>query len=387
MKSVLYAHGGSQNHGCEAIVRSTLKLLSNQEEHILLSNDMSEDQFYGLNQIVHLKQATHDINKKSFDFIKAYINQKITGKYYQMDSLLYKETIESLDYRDTAFFIGGDNYCYSNVKNYRYINNYMRKKVNEMVLWGASVEPSLLDDEEISEDLARFDHIFTRESISYNALKKVNKNTYLYPDPAFYLDIEKIDLPTGFEINNTIGINISPMIIEHEKNKGQTFKNYEYLIQYLLNNTSYKIALIPHVIWDSNDDRKPLQLLFNKYKDSKKIILVDDHNCMQQKYIISQCKFFVGARTHATIAAYSTCVPTLVVGYSVKAKGIAKDIFGTYDHYVLPVQSLNEKDDLVKSFQWLVNHEADIKNHLHDFMPGYKEKALEAGNKLKELIG
>ena len=364
MKSVIYAHGGSQNHGCEAIVRSTLKLLNQQEKPILLSNNMSEDQLYGLDKIVHIQQAIHDINKKSFDFFKAYVNQKITGKYYQMDSLLYKRSIDFLEHRDVAFFVGGDNYCYSNVKNYRYINNYMQKKVNKMVLWGASVEPSLLEDKEIAGDLSRFDQIFARESISYNALKKINKNTYLYPDPAFYLDIEKIELPKDFEIRNTIGINISPMIIEHESHTGQAFKNYEYLIQYLLNNTSYKIALIPHVVWESNDDRKPLQLLFNKYKDSKRVIFVDDHNCMQQKYIISQCRFFVGARTHSTIAAYSTCVPTLVVGYSVKARGIARDLFGDENNYIIPVQELKQEDDLLKKFQWVMEHEEDITQQL-----------------------
>ena len=381
MKSVIYAHGGSQNHGCEAIIRSTLKLLKNQDNPILLSNNMNEDQFYGLDKIVYLLQATQDINKKSIDFFKAYINQKLTGKYYQMDSLLYKKAIESLEHRDTAFFVGGDNYCYSNVKNYRYINNYMRKKVNKTVLWGASVEPSLLEDKEIAEDLSHFDQIFARESISYNALKKVNKNTYLYPDPAFYLDIEEIDLPIGFEINNTIGINISPMIIEHERHTGQAFKNYEYLIQYLLNNTSYKIALVPHVVWESNDDRKPLQLLFNKYKDSNRVILVDDHNCMQQKYIISQCRFFVGARTHSTIAAYSTCVPTLVVGYSVKARGIARDLFGEEDDFIIPVQELKKGNDLLKKFQWIMEHEEDIKKQLqlkkNEYVDIQKEYAKE----------
>ena len=61
----------------------------------------------------------------------------------------------------------------------------------------------------------------------------------------------------------------------------------------------------------------------------------DSPNCRQQKYIISQCAYFIGASTPSTIAAYSTGVPTLVVGYSVKAKGIAKDLFGTYDNLSL----------------------------------------------------
>ncbi|MFR4670990.1 MAG: hypothetical protein ACLT69_14285 [Intestinibacter bartlettii] len=64
------------------------------------------------------------------------------------------------------------------------------------------------------------------------------------------------------------------------------------------------------------------------------------------KGYISRCRLY-RARTHATIAAYSTCVPTLVIGYSVKAKGIAKDIFGTYENYVLPVQYYQIEFDLI----------------------------------------
>lgn len=38
MKLVMYAHGGSKNHGCEAIVRTTAKLLTEIDSRpILLS--------------------------------------------------------------------------------------------------------------------------------------------------------------------------------------------------------------------------------------------------------------------------------------------------------------------------------------------------------------
>ena len=80
---------------------------------------------------------------------------------------------------------------------------------------------------------------------------------------------------------------------------------------------------------------------------------------------------FIGARTHATIAAYSTCVPTLVIGYSVKSKGIAQDIFGTCENYVIPVQQLKEEMELVRSFEWLDENYIGIKNKLEDRIPDY----------------
>ena len=112
--------------------------------------------------------------------------------------------------------------------------------------------------------------------------------------------------------------------------------------------------------------------------------MVQDQNCTQLKDIISHCEAFVGARTHATIAAYSTCVPTLVVGYSVKARGIAKDLFGTDENYVLPVQGLKEETDLWNSFQWVYQRRDDIQKHLQEMMPDYIGQAASAGKVLKE---
>lgn len=104
------------------------------------------------------------------------------------------------------------------------------------------------------------------------------------------------------------------------------------------------------------------------------------------KYIISQCSFFVGARTHATIAAYSSCVPTLVVGYSVKARGIARDLFGTEDGYVLPVQSLNESGQLTQTFRELYEKRMSVESHLQKIVPDYCARAGAAVNAIKELI-
>jgi polysaccharide pyruvyl transferase WcaK-like protein len=54
---------------------------------------------------------------------------------------------------------------------------------------------------------------------------------------------------------------------------------------------------------------------------------------------------------HASIAAYSSQVPTLVIAYSVKARGIAQDIFGTEKGYVIPVQNLKEEIEITGIFK------------------------------------
>ena len=49
----LYGHSGSVNHGCEAIVRGTAKVLGNID--VLWTSNIESDQKYGLNEIVNLK--------------------------------------------------------------------------------------------------------------------------------------------------------------------------------------------------------------------------------------------------------------------------------------------------------------------------------------------
>ena len=146
------------------------------------------------------------------------------------------------------------------------------------------------------------------------------------------------------------------------------------------------VALIPHVVWNNNDDRKPLFELYKKFENTNRVCMINDCNCMQLKGYIARCRFFIGARTHATIAAYSSCVPTLVVGYSIKAKGIARDIFGTYENYVIPVQSFQKKDDLKNTFIWIYEHEKMIKEHLNNVMPEYCNQAFIARQQLNKIL-
>ena len=147
------------------------------------------------------------------------------------------------------------------------------------------------------------------------------------------------------------------------------------------------MALIPHVVWKDNDDRLPLSELYKRFSDTNRVLMVEDCNCQQLKGYISRCRLFVGARTHATIAAYSTCVPSLVLGYSIKSRGIATDLFGTDENYVIPVQRLSQEDDLTCAFVWIWEREREIRKKLESIMPKYVEKAKLIGVDIKKQLG
>ena len=48
---ILYSHAGSKNHGCEALLRTTIMLLKDVEA--VYSEDTAADQLYGLNQMLN----------------------------------------------------------------------------------------------------------------------------------------------------------------------------------------------------------------------------------------------------------------------------------------------------------------------------------------------
>ncbi len=374
MNILLYGNGGAGNHGCEAIVRGTAAFMDSADI-LIHTASMEQDTKYGLNSIGVLKPACTPI-KKDAAFFTAYLKMKFQKRYVEMDGLQYISGIKSARGKvDLAFSVGGDNYCYAGTEIYPYLNRTYHRFGLKTVLWGCSVEPKLVDDPAIADDLAMYDAVVARESITYEAVRKVQKNTFFSPDPAFFMEPDECKLDDRFEKGCVIGINASPVILSSETVSGAAYENYRNLVQYILDTTDAYIALIPHVVWETNDDRKVLRRLYDDFSQNERLILVEDHTAPQLKYIISKCNFFVGARTHATIAAYSSCVPTLVVGYSVKARGIARDLFGSENGYVLPVQELTQPEQLTEAFSALWIKRDEIHRHLVTFLPEYCQKA------------
>lgn len=364
-KLYFYFHAGSKNHGCEAIVRATQKLLGGQPT--LISACPADDQVYGIDQIA---------NVQGKPAIQYSFSEKVFCKLLKSEEHDYHLVAkhESVQYQPpgVALSIGGDNYCYGDAYNYYLdgMNRCLHRRGLKTVLWGCSVEPKTITPA-MEKDFARYDLIAARETISYECLKRFNPKTILICDPAFHLEKAELPLPEGFIPGRTVGINLSPMIQKNETIPGITTENYKAMLEYILQQTDYSIALIPHVVQDSNDDRVPLQQLYDTYEHTGRVLLIEDCNCMQLKGYISRCVMFIGARTHATIAAYSTGVPTLAVGYSTKATGIACDLFGTDINYVLPVQKLKQKKDMTNAFCWLDDHKEQIHTRLIQILPEY----------------
>lgn len=385
---VLFAHGTHENRGCEAIVRSTSSLLHNEFKNADIyvgSYNPEGDENVKLPYVKEYLQQRYVKSRFSLDWVRSVIQMHMLKDKLGFFEWLHRDVIRKVNDADLVLSIGGDNYCYGAPYSIYSVNRAVKKNQDsKLILFGASIEPSAIDDE-MRANLDLHDALIVRESITYEALVKngLGQKSYLYPDPAFTMEQEIVDLPEAWEEGNMIGLNISPLIMSYETNGGVVSSAANSLVKHILESTNHKIALIPHV----ENDIIPLRKLYDDYKESGRVVLIENnYTAPQLKYIISQCRMLIGARTHATIAAYSTCVPTLVIGYSVKAKGIAKDLFGNSEGLILPVQELKSEKQLIDYFDNFISREKELRSHLESIIPEYKKKAYESVNVITNIL-
>lgn len=384
-KIMMFLHSGSLNRGCEAIVRSGAKIIKDQIENIEINvssfNPQSDKLIPNIDNIYDGRDS--EIKKYSYEWIKSCLNIKLFKDESYAYRCIHKNIIQHINNTDVFLSIGGDNYCYGEQPGWYEIDKNIKKAGKKLVLWGCSIGEEDMSEQKL-EDLKMFDLILARESITYNMLKdKGLTNLRLCADGAFTMEKEELPLPQGWNEGNTVGLNFSPLV--WNKNKESQVAVRE-LINHILDTTDMTIALTPHVIEDGNNDYEVLYKYYEEFKNTERVIILPNNlNAIQYKGYISRMRFFIGARTHATIAAYSNCVPTMVLGYSVKSKGIARDIFGE-EKLVLGIDEISNSNKLKCKFDEMVNEEVELRERLNKSIPSIKEMSYKAAKYLEELI-
>ena len=63
------------------------------------------------------------------------------------------------------------------------------------------------------------------------------------------------------------------------------------------------------------------------------------------------------------------------------------DLFGTHEHYVVPVQQLERPEEMTMAFQWLQEHEDEIRTKLTAQMPEYIGRAHTLRDTIEGILG
>lgn len=373
-KILLYGIGAFKNRGVEAICNSTLQQIDREKFDVFLaSHDYEYNRKKYQKDVTHIKHyyKSEELTAEEQKQEDAY--KQLPFDYNNFELLYQKDVVKQIEDSDICISVGGDNYCYDYCTWLYALDNLAHKLGKKTVLWGASLFEEI-DDMILVNDMKNFDVLVIRESLSYNAIKRyIPEEKILYaPDPAFSLEMKKVKLNDWYQGRKIVALNVSPLTIQNKEQEEAVIA----LLDYILEKTKYSVLLLPHVTTDDCNDLDILNKLKEKYNQEDRVYLEqNDYTCNELKYIISKCTLLVAARTHASIAAYSTAVPTLVIGYSVKSKGIAKDLFGTYTDYVIAKDELTA-EKLIQKFDFINKNKGSIKKNLENKLPKIKEESM-----------
>lgn len=197
---------------------------------------------------------------------------------------------------------------------------------------------------------SKFCMVRDKQSLDYvieNVPEKKEVKDYI--DVAFLLPYKVI---TQNESYIHIGLNISALLW----NGGYTHKNQfclqcdyrklvKNIIDYFLVIPHVKIHLISHVVGQERNVENDYQTcyeLWKEYKDENIILSPFALDPMEIKSYIAGMDFFMGARMHATIAAFSSGVPVVPMAYSRKFNGLFVDTL-QYP-YIVDLKNMTNKE-------------------------------------------
>lgn len=355
---VLGGIGGTYNYGCEAIVRGTVEMLRLRwpATHIYyISPRPREDR-------ITLRDCHVKVRGSSYPrWHPKRILRSLLARARLPFAFLPKDTWHIYAKEGCYISIGGDIFTLPPGKPPAEVNERtlgLERQYNLLqwayryVLWGASVGP--FDrwpgaSELYAHFFRKLDLITVREPASIGYLHElgVQRNVVPVGDPAFLMKPSEYvpAIKERMKPNGLIGVNLSPLSLYfikgvEEEGWDQEIDNQAQLLMRLEEETNAGILLIPHVIdphLARDDDWRYLERLHGAMRSrmgDKVDILPKNLGARRTKGAIGKCNMLVAARMHCAIAGVSSGVPTLFIGYSQKAKGMAENVYGGTEQYV-----------------------------------------------------
>jgi len=405
----LLGNGSYSNRGCEAIVRGTASVLRQEFGKCRFSSiylNWEKEQEDKLNEydssIVHYPITPitiSPIRRFSPGWFSRKFQQSVYGEIAEI-SRFYRQIEQALQANRTHAILlaGGDNITPgpggSPEKALRILHIARQQNV-PVVFWGASIGPFAKNPDfeiRLVEELRNIDLICARESSTYNYLASLGlqDKLRLVADPAFYLEPEPSHLPSHIVSlleESCIGLNFSPLVGRTYASSEEWVTRVRSAIEQLAHQHTGPILLIPHVLKKNSSDLDFMQTALKEIPLAQRnnVFLIEQKlNAAQNKWLIGKMQLLAGARTHTTIAALSSGVPTLFIGYSSKARGIAHDTYDQLDWFVDGTDFVPE--ELVSKILAMLDQLPKIRTQVEQKRLLFRERALHAATELRSLI-
>lgn len=170
-------------------------------------------------------------------------------------------------------------------------------------------------------------------------------------DVAFFMPYEKMSFSKEYV---HVGLNVSSLLWHGGYNRNNQFglksdypETINKIIEFFLSRQNVKLHLIPHVVSELRgieNDYEVSYELWRKYNSSQLVLAPFAFGPMEIKSYISGMDFFMGARMHSTIGAFSAGVPVVPMAYSRKFNGLFMD---TLDYPYIVDLKMQKQDEIL----------------------------------------
>lgn len=411
MKRFYFAgHTHFGNRGCEALIRSTVTLLRREFgdiQALVPSADPARDaaQWPGMSaEGVHLVPAPAFPDSVRW-WHRTMRALPVLKGHWLPNASPSPEAAQPIERCDAIVMTGGDIMTLdyglpSLIWNARLLEPWFDRG-KPAILWGASVGPFTREpaiEAYMAKLLSKVRLLTVRETISADYLRGLGLGAHLtqVTDPAFNLLPEPVDC-AGFwprdSGSGVLGFNVSPLIQKFRPAGERADVLRDEIVTFLrhvIDGFGQSVLLLPHVDpldgQGHNSDSHFMRPLLAALSDrADRIALVPPMlNAAQLKHVLGRLSFFIGARTHATIGALSSGVPTLSIAYSIKARGINRDLFGD-ERWVVPTPKVSAPE-LKQRYGELVAEAAPTRERLAAVLPAWREKGAVPARLLRACL-
>jgi colanic acid/amylovoran biosynthesis protein len=403
-KVVITGVTGFRNRGVEALVTTTIEQLKTRFpdlETTVISHTPDYD-------YERLKTYSTKVISDELQSIRKSILKQLRAKLPLMGDKISAE-YSTIANSDLLIVSGGDMFssAYGSVQlklSLRLINIAFKANV-PVVFLAQSFGPFNEKDEQSFLKILRKSLLVTvRENISYQYLtdklyltkdlvKKTSDSAFLL-DPPSHQKVESMLDFYGLNRNSPIfGIAVSQGISSFSKcDRQKHLQSWTIICQKLIDDYNAQLLIIPHVqeVFYGIDDRIFATDLIEKLNYNENIKLAGvNHSASEFKGLLGSCDLIIAERMHAAIGGLSSGVPTVVVGYSIKAEGIMNDILGeksAHNGMLISIQDFLDSELAYSTIQTAWNRRTEVKEQLEERLPSIKKEAMDNFNFIAQVL-
>ena len=309
---------------------------------------------------------------------------------------------------DCFMVLGGDDlseyYSKEHVVYELFKINRIASKI-PVFLIGQTIGPFTEWRKEYAADMLKPCHIFTRDYLTYEYLKKelgvsnvINSSDLAFLDLPNQNEYDIQSLLKKFNLNKGEYVTLVPsgLVKCYTNNYDNYIDNWIGIIEYLINKKGFKVALLPHVLRpEHSDDRVVIEYIMRRMasKYPKELIYIDDILLpLEARLLLGNGLFSISGRMHGAVSTFQMEKPSISLSYSIKYKGVIGQGLDCED---LIVEASNDgkwvdgkvMTETINKIDYLINNYDDIVLKIKDNVGKCKYEVINIIDQIYKKIG